>query len=415
MKKLLAFIFAAIMLLLSVGCAPKDDPTPMPDEDETEQGNETDQQTEDEEPVQQDKFNFAGSVPADRRKHIEYFYSVDYIFLEYCQSLGYFPEDEDLNKLQDEYAVLFGCTEDGNTISFMDYYGIPDSVYIDYWTEKVPGGADPSYEMELNFDAWFSDEVIPSDQEAFISPDYPYDDPKSVFIRCADDEIHTDRYYTINGFLIKYVGEEQFDEFRDEFGGTEKFNILNFIDYFGISKEDFDGVFYAEDYHSISLPYKSEYLYGTEEMQELYLTRHPHYSPEDTISESPLFSSLVFTAEEHPELDFGAWEHDGEPMIRDFAFTPQDTVLILQSSGVVSEYDPSGNLIGVYDYNFEEQGLTAFRVCASEDEIFLIDGLNNAILTCDRVAVKNASVIKWTDVGLSTNYFACDSEGRPRL
>ena len=42
-----------------------------------------------------------------------------------------------------------------------------------------------------------------------------------------------------------------------------------------LSKEEFDAIYESEDYHSICIPYKSEYLYGTPEMQATYFEKHP--------------------------------------------------------------------------------------------------------------------------------------------
>ena len=139
-------------------------------------------------------------------------------------------------------------------------------------------------------------------------------------------------------------------------------------------------------------------------------------SQENIPVQAQSFESLTFTVKNYPELDFGMWSHDGSYMIRDFAFTPQNTILLLQMSGVVSEYDFSGNLIGIYDYKLSEQGLTAFRVCAgSDDTVYLLDGRNNSILTCNREEVMQISRVDWNDLGLSKNYFECDQDGRPCL
>jgi len=139
-------------------------------------------------------------------------------------------------------------------------------------------------------------------------------------------------------------------------------------------------------------------------------------SYENTPVQAQSFESLTFTIENYPELDFGMWSHDGGYMIRDFAFTPQNTILLLQMSGVVSEYDFSGNLIGIYDLKLSEQGLSAFRVCAGlQDTIYLLDGRNNSILTCNREEVMQISRVDWNDLGLAKNYFECDQDGRPCL
>ena len=217
------------------------------------------------------------------KKHVDMFYALDFLFLSWCQQVGYVPSTVDLNQMQENYVVLFGGTEDGNNIAFMDYYGIPDEAYTTYWKNKqtlASGDAKAAetfseeFKIEMNYDAWFSKETIPADRSEFINPSYKYEDPVSVFIRCSTDKYHTDRYYTINGFLIEYVGEDNFDVFKEKYAGTEEFNILNFIKYFSISQEEFDSIYNSKDYHSLSVPYKSEYIYGSKELQDLYFVRH---------------------------------------------------------------------------------------------------------------------------------------------
>ncbi len=217
-------------------------------------------------------------------KHVDYFDCVDPGFLYWCQLDGkYLPEGTDTEALLNDYIELFDRTEDFHNSGFMDYYGIPSQAYIEYWTLKeeayVKNGGDSEtfkfrYATELAFDAWFSSTVIPADQPVFINQEiYTYDDPISVFIRCEEDTLHTNRYYTINGFLVEYVGEEKFQEFKDKYAGTQEFNIISFVDYFDITKEEFDSVFESKDYHDWVLPYHSEYIYGNEEMQKLYFER----------------------------------------------------------------------------------------------------------------------------------------------
>ncbi len=224
----------------------------------------------------------------DGAKYVFAFGCLDYLYLGWCQSNGYIPENIDLNSLVNEYVNIFGRTEDANNIALMDYYDIPQNTYISYWNYRRESDAksnnydseakkqfEQEFKIELAFDDWFSEDVLPADNKTFINPYYKYDDPKSVVIRCADDEIHTSRYYTINGFLVQYVGEDGFNEFKNKYAGTQEFNILNFIKYFDISKEEFDAIYESEDYHSICIPYKSEYLYGTPEMQATYFEKHP--------------------------------------------------------------------------------------------------------------------------------------------
>ena len=126
------------------------------------------------------------------------------------------------------------------------------------------------------------------------------------------------------------------------------------------------------------------------------------------------FDSVLFTPEANPELDFGTWEHDGGYMIRDFTFSPQNTILIWQMSGVLCEYDFSGNLLGQYEYSLSDRGMTAFRVAAGQNgEVFFLDGHNNCILTgtTSQAEIRNSSRVLWNDVALVGRYFGLDSAG----
>lgn len=133
-------------------------------------------------------------------------------------------------------------------------------------------------------------------------------------------------------------------------------------------------------------------------------------TPAQTKPQAPL--SLTFTAQEHPELDFSA-AADGLPKIRDFCFTPQGHVLLLQLSDCVTEYDPSGRLLGIYSYPFAEQGWTACRLaCGNQDRFYLLDGHNNAVLSARRNRLEQAAFLDDTmDAGAFTR-FACDAQGR---
>ena len=139
---------------------------------------------------------------------------------------------------------------------------------------QIREGVDPeefdrSYEMELKFDAWFNF-GLPADQVVFLNLNYKFNDPKSVIFRDPDDTVHTDRYFTINGFLIEFVGYDKYKVFEEKYANTPNYNILFFVNYFNISKEDFKFIFSGENnYHSITKPYKTEYVYGDDDMQRL--------------------------------------------------------------------------------------------------------------------------------------------------
>lgn len=120
--------------------------------------------------------------------------------------------------------------------------------------------------------------------------------------------------------------------------------------------------------------------------------------------------ALTFAVADHPELNFGTAE-DGLPSIRDFCFSGDGTLLLLQMSGTIYEYDFKGTLLGTYDLHLSDRGLTAFQIAAGPDGIFyLLDGHNNAVITAGRDAVRNVSTVDFCDVGVF-GYFGCDDGG----
>ena len=146
------------------------------------------------------------------------------------------------------------------------------------------------------------------------------------------------------------------------------------------------------------------------------ITNFPEDSSDEIRISPQKFEQLTFSADNYPELDFGIWSHDAGYTIRDFAFSQQNTILLLQMSGIISEYDFSGKLLGIYDYKLSEQGFTAFRICAGpQDVIYLLDGHNNCVLTCNREKVIRLSHVDWNDLGLAKNYFECNPNGNPCL
>ena len=189
----------------------------------------------------------------------------------YHQIDGWLLDYVDESKEQ-RFIELFGRTEDYNRRFFMDYYGIPKE---DYWKiyDKESILADPDvYNIEYyNPDIWFSDDYYKN--PLFVQEGKTAPEENSVIIKPEGDTIHTDRYFTICESLIDFVGEEEFNEFRDKYGGTADFNILKFIEEFGISKEDFKKCTETQLLATYGI-YNTDYVYGTPEMQKEYFEKH---------------------------------------------------------------------------------------------------------------------------------------------
>lgn len=97
------------------------------------------------------------------------------------------------------------------------------------------------------------------------------------------------------------------------------------------------------------------------------------------------FESLSLLEAEHPELDFGISQHDGQKTIRDFAITEDGNLLLLELSDKVYEYSPKGELLGSYDFGFDEKGLTAYMLTFdNQGNFYFVDGHNCLIIKADR-------------------------------
>lgn len=176
----------------------------------------------------------------------------------------------------DKFEELFSYTEDFNTRFCFDYFGIPKEMWWEVNDKELVSKHREDYEMFFyDADLWFSDTYYKEDV-ILLEPGVATD-ADSVFIRPKGDNIHTDRYFTIHPSLINYVGKDKFEEFKNKYAGTEDFNILNFIKYFNISKETFSKLTETKEPRTeiIFYIYKTEYVYGTEEMQKQYFEKQP--------------------------------------------------------------------------------------------------------------------------------------------
>lgn len=194
--------------------------------------------------------------------HEYYYHTIDGCFISYV--------DKHSPGWSEKFIDMFGRTEDCNIRFFTDYFGIPKE---DFWVIVGSHASEFSvdYEDFFNTDRWYADDYATN--EYFITDDNPAPDLESIKIRPEGDTSHTDRYFTIHKSLINLVGEERFNEFKEKYGGTEYFNVLNFIDYFKISRESFE--ICMEDQRKASFYiYNVDYVYGTVEQQKMYFEKH---------------------------------------------------------------------------------------------------------------------------------------------
>ena len=210
-------------------------------------------------------------------KHIEGYYSSGtYSFVEY----GIIAKEQ-----YDSYYDIFDKTAEKGIPDFIDYFGITREEYGNvYFRERDANKYNSEYYESFNgnryYEIWYDDYEDYGDVELFVHPDYDWPETRSVTRKY--DNSHTRRYYTIDWRLIEYVTPERFKEYEKEFGGTENFNVIHFVNYFKIDKSEF-----LEIYPDIWKYYNPDYVYGTKEMQDMYFcpvrqgegTPLPTYTP----------------------------------------------------------------------------------------------------------------------------------------
>ena len=197
--------------------------------------------------------------------HIWEYHGIDSYYLNYVEKKA--------PGWTDKFSDMFIQTEDFNLRVFADYFGISKDALSKIISQEIIDFkiAEGVYSKADDIDLWYIDNY--STNSNFLVDDNPAPDSGSVMIRPENDTIHTDRYFTIHKSLINLVGEEYFNEFKEKYGGTEYFNVLNFIDYFNISRESFE-ICMEEQRKNSSYIYNVDYVYGTEEQQKMYFEKH---------------------------------------------------------------------------------------------------------------------------------------------
>lgn len=304
MKKINSTIFAwlCIFVLCLVSCSSAPDPIEdetgkiigqeiIPDHIEPQMENEQG----DDNPVDTENEVAKGS-PVDTvcPEHPDWFHSLSAELADYAESLR--PEEDKLQdpdaylKINDQYFNIFVRTEDINPISFCRYYGISKEEYVQLYERMnhlesfindYREGRYESFAIYYQIDALFSDGE--EFNEYFMKDSFKDRAIKSERIMPKEECNHTYTYHTIHYTLIEFVGEEKYNEFKEEFAGTEDFNIINFLNYFQIDKELYlkmmeeaghTGVLRGKDSKYLHF-YHPQYLFGSEEEQELYFVCHP--------------------------------------------------------------------------------------------------------------------------------------------
>ncbi len=165
-------------------------------------------------------------------------------------------------------GLIFDKTEEWGIPDFIDYYGITREEYEKVWYLEVKENKyNPDFYESFNvnkyWNVWYADYFYYGNVEMFVHPDY--DRPKTRSVTYKYDNSHTRHYYTIDWRLIEYVTPEKFKEYENKFARTENFNVIHFVNYFEIDKEEF-----LEIYPDLWKYYNPDYVYGTKEMQDKY-------------------------------------------------------------------------------------------------------------------------------------------------
>ena len=250
------------------------------------------------EPVDDDKVLYD-------KKHLREYSAINFAIIEEMLSREEFSYFFDMN-----YGTFDGgsfSTFSCNYGDICDYYRIPKSEFVsicyqyaDSSDQDDPDLADEIYMLRNGAEAWYADldstavyekysdipmQLVHEDQSVFLYDKYEFTGNPTAFARDKNDAgKYTNRYYTIDSALIDFVGVKQFSDYYDKYAYTADFNIVSFMDYFEISKEEYMKLYqdlYGQHYQGeegemwiYHYPYNPEYLFGTEEMQNMYFCRH---------------------------------------------------------------------------------------------------------------------------------------------
>ena len=161
------------------------------------------------------------------------------------------------------FGDLFDATTNFNYRSYCEYYGITQAEFETYWenirviynqTEQTHP-FDELFIMEIHYDEWFADDYE-SNPVFMVTDTYP-DNLSKTYIAKERSEDYTILYYTIDYMLVEAVGDTEFEKYLQT---AEEINILTFLTYFDITKDD-----YLEIYKAAWLkPHNVEYLFSTD-------------------------------------------------------------------------------------------------------------------------------------------------------
>ncbi len=213
------------------------------------------------------------SAGSKNQRHITAYYGLEYHFVD-----AYFSDEE-----ENKYFDMFDGTEYLAGGHILEYYDIPWEDYIGFYTDyeyrrimalgeyaENAAGTAPYSSAYPTFckEVWYDSEFW--NDEQFVPYEYTHADLKDHYTHIEDRNGYTRYYYIIDRLLIQHVGEDKFNQWLDKTDDAQQ-NILKFIEDFEITLETYNEIFENEKYKA----HNTDYLFGTEEMQEEYFKVHP--------------------------------------------------------------------------------------------------------------------------------------------
>ncbi len=188
----------------------------------------------------------------------------------------------------DRFEFMYSGTEQYGVGAFCEYFGIDYYTYVflfEHARRKDNIGYLSRDDLLLR-----KEESEQSDYVSFLSshPEYFYSEyfgryyDSSVFLRsdyspehdgmCIKPDFctHTSYYHIIDSYMIEAVGYDEYIKFESAYGGTEEYNVVNFVEKYGIDRARFD-----EIYDGILPTYNPEYLYADAGVRSEYFETCP--------------------------------------------------------------------------------------------------------------------------------------------
>lgn len=222
-----------------------------------------------------------------------------------------------------------------------------------------------------------------------ILPGFEAPQTDTVTLRPEGDDVHTDRYFTIDGCLIEYVGADRFLEYKKTTGGSPDFNILTFISRFGLTRWDVIAAFSQyRGFDGPPYPYCVDRLFGTDSQRDEYLLRLPvrveitRPIPSDGLVYKPLIARRTEYGSNREVLFSGIYEYafDSLGRVTEEKKLVGDRLIAYEKR----EYDSMNGVIRSERGELNEPSSDQLRVTVT-DTVVKYDERGNAVCRRDTV------------------------------